>query len=87
MLKTSYENHGYDGKRGRLKWWFEAWGTGSKEEWTTREQAGRPPRPEELARADYIVFGFMRTSGRVFYRTKTGGLDLRKPRARKRKPK
>lgn len=92
MLKTSYENDGYDGKRGSLKWWFEAWGSGSKAEWTNRADAGRPPRPEELARADFIVFGFRKRAsknypdGRVFYRTRSQGLDFRKaPRTRKRK--
>jgi hypothetical protein len=82
MLKTSRETDGYDGKRGRLKWWFEAWGDGSREQWTTRDDAGRPPTPGELARADYIVFGFDRGNGRVFYRTRVGGLDFRPATAR-----
>lgn len=83
MLSTSREVDGYDGKRGTLKWWFEAWGSGASNEWTTREDAGRPPRPEELATADYVVFGFQKRRGHVFYRTRVGGLDLRKKRKRK----
>jgi hypothetical protein len=74
-LETSYEREGYDGKRGRTEWWFEAWGSGNKSDWTMRRDAGRPPTPDELARADYIVFGFRR--GRAeYYKTRVGGLDL-----------
>jgi hypothetical protein len=86
MFETSREREGYDGKRatgGRLYvyWWFEAWGSGSRAEWTTRDQAGRPPTPEELATADYIVFGFKK-GGRVSYKTRTGGLDVVQRRRR-----
>lgn len=81
MFEHTREHDGYDGIREtggryRVYWWFEAWGSGSKAEWTTRAQAGRPPRPEELATADYIVFGFKR-AGRTTYKTRAGGLDLR----------
>lgn len=82
MLETSYESHGYDGTRGRVKWWFEAWGSGPKNEWTTRAEAGRPPRPEELAEADYIVFGF-RKGNAVTYKTRVGGLDFMFRRSQK----
>lgn len=77
MLKTSYESHGYDGVRGGVKWWFEAWGSGNKSEWKIRGQVGRAPTPEELARADYIVIG-IRHGRAVTYKTHTGGLDFRK---------
>lgn len=86
MLDTSRESDGYDGIRGNVRWWFEAWGTGSKAEWTTREEAGRPPTPKELINADYIVFGFQKKgSRRVQYKTRAGGLDLRKFGHKKRK--
>lgn len=80
MFRYSREANGYDGVRDsggryRVYWWFEAWGTGSQAEWTTRDQAGRPPTPEELATADYIVFGFKK-GRRVFYKTRTQGIDV-----------
>lgn len=76
MLETSYERDGYDGIHGRVQWWFEAWGSGGKAGWAIRGDIGRPPRPEELVRADYIVFG-LRKGRSVTYKTRVGGLDLR----------
>lgn len=79
MLETTFENDGYDGIRGDVQWWFASWGTldmhGHRSSWTVREKIGRPPMPQELARADFIVYGFRR-HGHVFYKTRTGGLDL-----------
>lgn len=78
-LQTSREEHGYDGMHGAYKWWFEAWGSGPKEEWRIRGDVGRPPTPRELVRADYIVFGFQKGT-LIIYKTHTGGLDLRRLR-------
>lgn len=82
MFQYSRERDGYDGIREtggryRVYWWFEAWGTGSRANWTTRDQAGRPPTPDELINADYIVFGFKK-AGRTTYKTRPGGMDIRK---------
>ena len=74
-METSYERNGYDGVRGSTQWWFEAWGSGSKDQWRIRSDVGRPPTPDELARADYIVFAF-RKGRHVTYKTRVGGLDL-----------
>lgn len=79
---TTYESHGYDGTRRNVQWWFEAWGSGPKRDWIRRDEIGRPPRPSELRRADYIVIG-IRKGNHVMFRTHTGGLDL-DPRVRRR---
>lgn len=76
MFSTSREADGFDGVRNGVQWWFEAWGDGPKPNWKIRGEVGRPPTPEELVRADYIVFGFNTRSG-VSYKTRVGGLDLR----------
>lgn len=79
MLKTTRERDGYDMvRRGEHGWnylWFEAWGSGKRENWTFRDSVGRPPRPDELARADYIIIG--RTyRGQTIYKTLPHGMDL-----------
>lgn len=76
VLQHSYERDGYDGTRGSSQWWFEAWGNGPRKNWTIRGKIGRPPRPHELRRADYIVIGIRHRNGEVIYRTHLGGLDL-----------
>ena len=75
IMQTSYERDGYDGVRGNVQWWFEAWGSGAKATWNVRSEVGRPPSPAELAHADYIVFAF-RKGRHVTYKTRVGGLDL-----------
>jgi hypothetical protein len=82
MFRYSREANGYDGIREgsgryRVYWWFEAWGSGSQAEWIKRDDVGRPPTPEELATADYIVFGFKK-GRQVFYKTRSQGLDIQK---------
>jgi hypothetical protein len=76
FLSNSYEDNGFDGERNGSQWWFEAWGSGSKESWRRREETGRPPTPSELNHAEYIVLGIRHPSGEVMYRTRVGGLDL-----------
>lgn len=76
LLATTRERDGYDFMRGSAKLWFEAWGTGSKDRWTTRADNGKPPTPHELAAAEYIVFGIEHPNGHVTYKTRIGGLDL-----------
>ena len=85
QLTTTREREGYDGTVRGSVWWFEAWGTGPKKDWTLRDDVGRPPRTDELNHADYIVIGIERPNGQVIYRTHTGGLDLDPRVARKRK--
>lgn len=84
VLTHVYEDDGYDGERNGSQWWFEAWGSGPKKEWLRRSEVGRPPRPYELRRSDYIVIGIRHPNGEVIYRTRNGGLDL-DPRIGKRK--
>lgn len=78
MLETTREVEGYDGVRGEVKWWFESWGRGGRNQWTLRNSVGRPPRPDELANADYITIGLEFPDGRVQHRTRIGGLDIEK---------
>lgn len=76
LLSTTRERDGYDFMRGQSKLWFEAWGSGSKEGWTTRADHGMPPSPQDLRSAEYIVFGIEDPTGNVQYKTRIGGLDL-----------
>ena len=75
VLDTSYERNGFDGTWGKSQWWIESWGSGKKENWNLRSEAGAPT-PRELRRADYIVIGIRHPNGAITYRTHMGGLDL-----------